>query len=86
MMPIGKSKFCVLTPKHSGRPYLRIHITIAASAVPIMLPFPPVDNVPPKTTAVIMDKVNVEPKLYFAESTFAVNKTPAIAAPTAVSM
>ncbi len=61
-----------------------MQMMIAASAVPGMLPLPPVESVPPSTTAVMMDSVNVDPRLYFAESTFAVSRTPAIAAPMPV--
>ena len=84
MAPTGKSRFCVLTPKHSGKPYRSMHIISDARAVPNIEPLPPVDSVPPITTAVIIERVNVDPRSYLAESTFDVSSIPAIDAPIAV--
>ena len=75
-----------MIPKQSGSPYRIMQIINDANTVPRMLPFPPVDKVPPSTTAVMIDSVNVEPKSYLAESIFAVKSTPAIDAPILVNI
>lgn len=64
--PTGISRYCCGTLKLSGRPNLSTPMIIAANAVPITEPLPPVDNVPPSTTAVIMGSVNVAPISDFA--------------------
>ena len=86
MIPIGRSKDCVLIPKQSGKPYRIMQIIKDANTVPRILPFPPVDKVPPSTTAVMIDRVKVDPKSYLAESIFAVKSTPAIDAPILVKI
>ena len=60
------SRYCCGTLKLSGRPNLSIPIIIAAKAVPTTEPFPPVDSVPPSTTAVIIGSVKVAPISDFA--------------------
>ena len=51
---------------------------ILASTVPIMLPFPPVISVPPKTTAVMIGNIVSLPISARAEPKYAVKKAPLI--------
>lgn len=50
---MGISRYWVLTLNQSGIPNRKSPIMSAASAVPITLPLPPVESVPPSTTAVM---------------------------------
>ncbi len=59
---------------------------ILASTVPIMLPFPPVISVPPKTTAVMIGNIVSLPISARAEPKYAVKKAPPNPPPNPESM
>ena len=64
-MPMGMSRYCVFTLKHSGMPKRIRPMMSEARAVPMALPLPPVESVPPSTHAVMIFMVSVPAKVAF---------------------
>ena len=72
--------------KHRGKPKRKNAITKDARAVPTMDPLPPVESVPPKTTAVMISIVKSAPRSDFAVPRYAVSTIPAMAADNALNI